>query len=63
MAKVRRINSKKQDDQPVVATPFKHIELFPGFVPTQETIDYVNARSGEWPPKRWQKKKQVQDEE
>lgn len=49
MAKVRKIDSKKQDDQPVVANPFKHIDLFPGFVPTQETIDYVNARLGNCP--------------
>jgi len=49
MAKLRIIDSIKQDDQSVIANPFIHIDLFPGFVPSQETIDYVNARLGNSP--------------
>lgn len=34
------------DGEGVPKNPFLHVDLFPGFVPSQETIDYVNARFG-----------------
>jgi hypothetical protein len=49
MTKIRGNSSATQDEQPEGANPFMRIELFPGFVPSQETIDYVNARFGSCP--------------
>jgi len=47
MAKIIKMSSKKQEEQPVPANPFIRIDLFPGFVPTQATKDYVDARLAE----------------
>jgi len=46
MAKVIKLSSKKQDNQTVPANPFMRIDLFPGFIPSKETIEYVDARFG-----------------
>jgi len=46
MAKIIKMSSKRQEEQSVPANPFMRIDLFPGFVPSQETIAYVDARFG-----------------
>jgi len=46
VAKIIKMSSKKQEEGAVPANPFLHIDLFPGFVPSQETIEYVDARFG-----------------